>query len=446
MSISLSADSALAQNASANRDQVAQPGSLRISIPIDSQPYASYADSRITHQQASYQRSRKTQAQGEAQGWISAFQIVSVQLLLLVLLVSLSAYTRADNRAYLANAEPDWQQLALLVDEEKRPALSLDPKAARSSWALAIDNDILAPGHRDRDYTYGLNFTYSGAGARDADLSLREPLSAIDRLLGIENEPSTRDGYSLEFGFFGFTPATLTDAAPDYNDRPYASLVYFSSSHEQIDLAENLAWKTTLTLGALGTGLVGELQNITHEQLGGKPARGWNNQISEGGELTGRYVIARQHLLEGLSETMEVKSTLQASVGYLTEASWSLSMRSGKLFSPWSSFNPELISYGEKSTYTSTATPTTEHYFWAGITLKLRAYNAFLQGQFRNSEVTYGRDELHPLVLEGWAGYTYAFKQGYRFSYVLRGQTSEIKQGDGDRNVLWGGLILSKVI
>lgn len=444
MSISLSADNALAE-AAGRADQAAQGGVRRISIPLTGPLHSSYANNPGAHHREPLNRSGRSKPTSP-QDWVSLFQIASVQILLLILLVSLSAYTRADNRAYLAKTEPDWQQLALLIDEEKRPALLFDPRAARSSWALAIDNDILAPGHRDRDYTYGLNFTYSGAGARDADFSLREPLSAIDRLIGIEDHPSSRDGYSLEFGFFGFTPATLTGAAPDYNDRPYASLVYFSSSHEHIDLAENLAWKTTLTLGSLGTGLVGELQNITHEQLGGKPARGWNNQISEGGELTGRYVIARQHLLEGLSDTMEIKSTLQASVGYLTEASWSLSLRDGKLFSPWSSFNPELISYGEKSTYTSTATPTTEHYFWAGVTVKLRAYNAFLQGQFRNSEVTYHQDDLHPFVVESWAGYTYAFKQGYRFSYVLRGQTSEIKHGEGDRNVLWGGLILSKII
>jgi hypothetical protein len=143
---------------------------------------------------------------------------------------------------------------------------------------------------------------------------------------------------------------------------------------------------------------------------------------------------------------MEIKSTLQASVGYLTEASWSLSLRNGDIYSPWSSFNPELISYGEKSTYTSNVAPTNEHYFWAGITFKLRAYNAFLQGQFRESDVTYDHNELRPLVAEAWAGYTYAFKQGFRFSYVLRGQTSEIKDGEGDRDVLWGSLIFSKVI
>ena len=70
----------------------------------------------------------------------------------------------------------------------------------------------------------------------------------------------------------------------------------------------------------------------------------------------------------------------------------------------------------------------------------------FLQGQFRDSTHTYSHDELRPLIAEAWAGYTFAFKSGYRVSYVLRGQSSEIKQGDGDRNIIWGGLVISKTI
>lgn len=193
-------------------------------------------------------------------------------------------------------------------------------------------------------------------------------------------------------------------------------------------------------------GLVGELQNIAHQGTNGKTAQGWNNQISEGGELTGRYVIARQKYFDSFSENVEVKSTVQASVGYLTEASWSLSMRTGRIHSPWSSFNPELASYGEKSSYSSNAKSVSERYFWAGVAVKTRAYNAFLQGQFRDSAVTYEHHQLNPLLVEAWAGYTFAFKQGYRISYVLRGHSSEIEDGSGDRNLLWGGIIIARSI
>lgn len=355
----------------------------------------------------------------------------------------------AGQDAYLAQQQPEWLQVAALVDNEKQPLLHLQdqPTKPTSSWAFAFDNDVLVPGHRDQDYTYGLNFTQTGASARTASLALNKPLVAIDGWIGFEHASlSTQETFSREIGAFGFTPEDITVSAANINDRPYASLVYLSSSREQVDLVDNVAWKSTLTVGVLGLGLVGELQNIAHQGTNGKTAQGWDNQISEGGELTGRYVIARQKYFDSFSENIEVKSTVQASVGYLTEASWSLSMRTGRIHSPWSSFNPELASYGEKSSYSSNAKSVNERYFWAGVAVKARAYNAFLQGQFRESAVTYEHHQLNPLLVEAWAGYTFAFKQGYRVSYVLRGHSSEIEEGAGDRNLLWGGIIIARSI
>ncbi|GGY77892.1 hypothetical protein GCM10011613_23100 [Cellvibrio zantedeschiae] len=369
-----------------------------------------------------------------------------LQIFAVILLIAVSHFAHADNSDYLVKSpQTEWLQLASLVDDEKRPLITADAKKSKTSWALAFDNDLLAPGHRDRDYTYGTNLTYSGESAAHADISLKTPLAAIDRLLKVDHLGSVNN-YSVEVGLYGFTPKELERTTINETDRPYASLVYFSSSHEQIDTANNVAWNTTLTIGLLGLSFVGDLQNAAHQSTESKDARGWNHQISDGGELTGRYVIARQDYLDISSDSLELKSTLQASVGYLTETSWGLSLRAGKIVSPWASFNPDLISYGEKSTYSNNTSSTNEHYFWAGFALKARFYNAFLQGQFRDSDFSYSYSGLRPVIAEAWAGYTYAFRQGYRVSYVLRAQSSEIKHGDGDRNVVWGGLIFAKTI
>lgn len=345
------------------------------------------------------------------------------------------------------NDETEWIKVAALVEEEKRPLLHLGHQTSKpaQSWAFAFDNDVLVPGSRDQDYTYGINFTQTGSKAHAASVSLNKPLLVLDEWLGNErNSLSMQETFSREIGLFGFTPEDISTSQANPSDRPYASLIYISSSREQIDLVDNVAWKSTLTLGALGLNVVGELQNVVHEVTSSERPQGWDNQISDGGELTGRYVIARQKFLEGFSDNLEVKSTIQASAGYLTEASWSLSFRKGRIHSPWSSFNPELASYGEKSSYSSNAKAVNERYFWAGVALKARAYNAFLQGQFRDSAVTYDHDQLNPLLVEAWAGYTFAFKQGYRISYVLRGHSSEIEEGAGDRNLLWGGIIVAR--
>lgn len=315
------------------------------------------------------------------------------------------------------------------------------------AWMVAFDNDILVPGHRDQDYTYGISFAQINADLANAKVSLNKPLRTLDTLIGNEHSSiHVKEAYSREFGVFGFTPEDISLSQANPNDRPYASLIYFSSTRDQVDFVNNVAWKSTLTLGVLGSDLVGKLQREVHSLTQSETPQGWDNQISQGGELTGRYLLARQQYLDELSDKYEIKSTFQASLGYITEVSWGLNIRRGKIHSPWASFNPDLTSYGEKSSSLTQAKNIDERYVWAGFAIKARAYNAFLQGQFRDSPVTYDQSDLRPFLFEAWIGYTFAFKQGYRVSYVLRGHSSEIKQGAADRNLLWGGLVVSHSI
>ena len=325
------------------------------------------------------------------------------------------------------------------------PLARQTPKSdSRTSRSFAFENDILVPGSRDQDYTYGLNLTFSGKGVEDHWLSLHEPLDWLGRKIGLDRRAgnSTQSG-KIEYGVFGFTPEDITLAEPQHDDRPYAGLVYVASTREHYQPMSNVSWQSTLTLGVLGLDIVGELQKGVHSITGSDQPRGWDNQISEGGELTARYSVARQHLLFRSGSGLEIKTTTLGSVGYLTEASWSLSLRAGKIHTPWVSFNPELTSYGENS-IPGDRGHVSEHYFWTGFSLKARAYNAFMQGQFKDSEVTYHSDELNHGIVEAWVGYTVALRDGYSFTYSIRGHTSELKQGTGDRNVIWGGLLVTK--
>ena len=216
-----------------------------------------------------------------------------------------------------------------------------------------------------------------------------------------------------------------------------ASLVYTSSSHERYDAANEVSWTSTLTVGFMGFSIVGDIQRSIYANINSDRPRGWQNQISDGAELTARYNLARQQPMYQSSDTgLEFKSTLQGSVGYITEASWSLSLRAGTIQSPWVSFNPELTSYGEKS-ISSDLGRVAEHNFWTGIAVKARAYNVFLQGQFRNSLVSYDSDELNHGIVEAWVGYSVGLSRGYSITYSIRGHTSELKRGIGNRNVVW---------
>lgn len=339
-------------------------------------------------------------------------------------------------------------KLAMLVEDEKpprQPRPDLRRERDKASWSVAFNDDFLVPGSRDQDYTAGLSASYTGANAARFWFSLDRPLGALDGLFGLgDRSPQGIVGHSIEAGIYAFTPEDISLSRVQPDDRPYASLIYLSSARVQINSARDLAWHTTLTVGLLGVPLAGDAQNAVHKVIGSKHAQGWSHQISDGGEPTARYEVARQHYLPMSSDHLEVKSTQSLSVGYLTQARWDLSFRYGRINSPWWRFNPDLASYGEGSSNAGRSGRAPEHYLWGGVGLVARAYNVFLEGQFRHSDRTYAWDQLNHGLLEAWLGYTFAFENGYRVSYVLRGHTSEVRRGVGDRNVLWGGLIVAK--
>ncbi|QGX40902.1 lipid A deacylase LpxR family protein [Permianibacter aggregans] len=327
--------------------------------------------------------------------------------------------------------------------------LAADPEPAETGWAFYIDNDLLTPGHRDRDYTGGFSLTRSGRDVADGFASLEPVRASIDRLFGVQGlyQDNGLTRHSQEVGITTFTPADLDDLNAQQGDRPYASLLYFSQSTAHIDPHREVAYLSTLTVGLLGLELIGELQTDLHKAFGATEPQGWDNQISNGGEPTFRYSVARTaRNWSGSFAGFEGESTtaLRASAGYLTQLTFGMATRVGEIHSPWWSYNPQLADYAEKTVPVAAAEGGAEQYFWAGFSVHWRLYNAFLQGQFRDSAVTFSANELEPLVAEAWLGYTLASENGWRFSYVLRAMSSEIKNGPGDRSLIWGGLTISQ--
>jgi hypothetical protein len=318
-----------------------------------------------------------------------------------------------------------------------------------SGWALYLDNDMLTPRGTDRDYSGGFSLTLSGRRAQRTPISLDAWRAGIDRLVGADRLYADRafSRHGLEAGVTVFTPGDLTNRASQVGDRPYASLTYLANTSAEVLPGQALAYLSTLTLGVIGASIVAYSQRRLHRTFGSPDPVGWENQISDGGELTFRYSLARvERTWAGeLGETHgELTTTWRGTVGYLTELSLGFATRFGEIRTPWWSYNPQLADYAEKSVpVTSSEGGGEEQYLWGGFNVRARVYNAFLQGQFRESPVTFTHDELRPLVLEAWLGYTVSYVNGWRISYVVRGQTSEIRSGPGDRSFLWGGFIFS---
>jgi len=324
----------------------------------------------------------------------------------------------------------------------------------RSGLIFYMDNDLFITPNLDRDYTAGLSIVLTGRGAASHLLSIDPVLGVIDSWSGIDKRPDF-ELHSYEFGLSGFTPEEIeTTSSAIQDDRPYASLVYIANNRQYVDLQNKRSFISTLSIGMLGLSTAANLQNAVHKVIDLDEAVGWHNQISDGGELTLRYGVSKQTVAwydHSGSSKYEIKTSMRGSIGYLTDVTWSIGGRWGDFRSPWWAFNPQNSEYTEKAAPALPITPLSiesnnggELYVWSGLGLRIRAYNVFLQGQYKDSAVTYESNELNHIIIEAWFGITAEIFSGMRVSYLVRAQTAEIKRGFGSRNLFWGGLIVSQ--
>lgn len=307
---------------------------------------------------------------------------------------------------------------------------------------VQIDNDLFAGDNKDRDYTGGMSITISGERARDGLLSLDPLLRRLDSLSGDDQEADVY--YARQIGLLAFTPSNTLVAEVQPDDRPYASLLFLSNGRVRVDADDRGAWTSSLTIGVLGLSVSERLHSAVHELVGSESPRGYDHQISAGGEPTARYTLARQKLwIADPSGHVDVKTTVQGSVGFLTETSASISLRAGNFNSPWWGFAPELTDYMSAPVPTESYRGGRELYVFAGARVKARAYNAFLQGQFRDSEVRYTSNEVEPLLAEAWIGVVTQILDQTQLSYALHYQTAELRNGPAARDSLWGAVQLT---
>jgi hypothetical protein len=332
--------------------------------------------------------------------------------------------------------------LALMISSAHADDAELQHEPQISGVRVQIDNDLFAGGERDRDYTGGFAVSISGTDARDRYLSLDPALATIDALTSPIEAASTH--HARQIGVMVFTPRDVLSAAPIQNDRPYASLLFSTNARVRVEADGRTAWSSSFTIGVLGLSLTERVHSAIHEMVGSESPHGYDHQISAGGEPTARYTLARHYLVVAdPTDRLDVKATVQGSVGFLTETSAALSLRFGQFDTPWWSFAPELTDYIAAPAPTDARRSRSEVYMFAGVRVKARAYNAFLQGQFRDSTVRYTFDEIEPIVAEAWIGFVTQLLEQTQVSYTLNYQTAELRDGPANREALWGSVQLS---
>jgi len=328
------------------------------------------------------------------------------------------------------------------------PSLAGEPYD--SGWSLQMDNDLLTPKNHDRDYTGGIALTFAGKRVQQWPISLDSTLKKFNRWLKVTDVDGRPTLHSLQVGIAAFAPQDLKRSDINIDDRPYASLVYLANSRQSLEDSGRTAIQSTLTVGILGTHIAKVLQKEIHKITESDSPQGWKHQIANGGEPTLRYTYASQHLLTATTDSrvrFEVKYSNEGSVGFLTEVNSSISARWGFIKTPWWSFAPDRAEYFSQPSaglFKASRRGTSEFYIWTGAKIRARAYNAFLQGQFRDSELRYDWQEVRPVLAEAWLGVTKQMTTHTRLSWIMRYQSSELRGGNGDRDLVWGSVLLNR--
>ncbi|MDT8405419.1 lipid A deacylase LpxR family protein [Sulfuriflexus sp.] len=303
---------------------------------------------------------------------------------------------------------------------------------------LYFDQDLLTAGfNQDRDYTTGVAAEFFWQ--EDGLYLLDRPVKWLGHRFGLLAE----DAYferSFILGSVNFTPDDLSASRPQFDDRPYASLIYLGNKRVYTDDISALALE--MRIGVLGTSVAREIQQALHaswrdvtDDREPVDPKGWQHQISNGGEPTLGFRVAYAERLAGAKGRWDLTGTTSTSLGYQTNASVGLSLRAGDIASPVWSLPYDPINRG--SFLPSLAG--NEWYLWAAYRARVVAYDVLLQGQFRDSAVTFNSDQLRHVVHDAGVGVTLSIEP-MQVTFAINGKTSELNVLKADRSHLWGGM------
>ena len=316
-------------------------------------------------------------------------------------------------------------------------------KADSSEIGVGIyfDQDMFVPGaNDDRDYTMGIGvevFQDQGPLYLMGGLLERlDPLVGFDRRCG-------RVYRSFLLGAVTYTPDDIGNPEPIFDDRPYASLLYLAN--KQVVADDTRALGVEIMVGAMGLNVAEHVQTTLHQwyrDVSGdsEPVdpEGWRYQISEGGEPTIRLRLADSRRF-ARGRNWDLAHSWDLSLGFQTNASIGLSGRLGDLNSPFWSIPYDPISRGNFVP----AMKGDELYVWAAGRLRVVAYDALLQGQFRDSTVTVDYDDMRRLVWEAGIGVTRGWSN-FQLTFSINAKAGDTRLDDAPDEHFWGGLYLSR--
>jgi hypothetical protein len=314
---------------------------------------------------------------------------------------------------------------------------------ANSGYAFYFENDVFyPPKNDDQNYTMGLAFKLFGTENWMTNHFLARVHGAAnactaDLIIGKDEGEQT---VGLTFAGTVFTPENLRDPEPIRDDRPYASVIYYASESQRVNKPRTAAVYSQLQIGALGLDVAKSVQKWIHREITDSPnPRGWPHQISDGGEPTALYRLGCKHTLVPSNDVFQAYARLEGDVGYYNLARAGVGFRFGMLNSPWYSFDSQPLKAEAMDDRRESVFK--EAFVFGAVQGVGVAYNALLQGQFRDSEVVVDDCDLERLMWEFQTGAGLTVGK-FNFVYSLAGRSREFK-GPEARDHYWGGLFFT---
>ena len=322
----------------------------------------------------------------------------------------------------------------------------------RRGWSIFIDQDFLAvnPGNPEADdHNYTMGFGVSNIGINNSEGIFANSRDWLDEIIlgNTDHAPKIIESmHATSYGLAVYTPDDLENKSVIRGDRPYASLMYMSNT--KLNAYKNgESIETTFMLGVLGLNVAKEIQRYIHNDLNAsnEDPLGWGNQISDGGEITALYSVEKKALISSCyaenKASSDISYSMSADLGYMINAAIGVDFRWGHIATPYYLHSKTPVSnYNYYSCYDCRQL---DNYLFLNFKLRAIAYNALLEGQFRDSKWVIDSEDVENVVLEASLGWVYSLSPEWEITYSINFKSREFSDPKASYQ-LYGGLYLSK--
>ena len=247
-----------------------------------------------------------------------------------------------------------------------------------SGFNFAIDEDffvkLIGLNNQDRNYTLGFHLSFFNSNWNSYLANLMKIKSNKEDLLPSE----------ISLDAVAFSPNIISKPEIQHGDRPYANVLFLSLKRHGLN--KNIYNSKTLYVGLMGTRIAEFFQSTIHRWVNSPDPKGWNNQISDGGEITLMYTRKKLKLMID-NQSFQLNHGYTYNLGYLVNAGYNLGLRWGKIDrSQWIDDMSGFIgSTSAKKSNRFHKENHKEYYAYANLNSNVNLYNASLHGQFRSS-------------------------------------------------------------